>query len=59
MIQVFFNMIDHFLPYMIPDAESLPLYRMVLELACVCVCLGTGRPTIEAEAISTAAGSPG
>jgi hypothetical protein len=28
-------MIDSFLS--IPDAESLPLYRMVLKLACVCV----------------------
>jgi hypothetical protein len=28
-------MIDSFLS--IPDAESLPLYRMVLTLACVCV----------------------
>ncbi len=30
------RMIDSFLS--IPDAESLPLYRMVLKLACVCVC---------------------
>ncbi len=29
------RMIDSFLS--IPDAESLPLYRMVLKLACVCV----------------------
>ncbi len=29
------RMIDRFLS--IPDAESLPLYRMVLKLACVCV----------------------
>jgi hypothetical protein len=28
------RMIDNFLP--IPDAESLPLYRMVLKPACVC-----------------------
>jgi hypothetical protein len=28
-------MIDNILPS--PDAESLPLYRMVLKLACVCV----------------------
>ena len=28
------RMIDSFLS--IPDAESLPLYRMVLKLACVC-----------------------
>jgi hypothetical protein len=28
------RMIDCFL--FIPDAESLPLYRMVLKLACVC-----------------------
>ncbi len=33
-------MIDNILPS--PDAESLPLYRMVLKLACVCVvhCVG-------------------
>lgn len=31
------RMIDSFLS--IPDAESLPLYRMVLKLACVCVCV--------------------
>jgi hypothetical protein len=40
------RMIDSFLS--IPDAESLPLYRMVLKLACVC---GTGMSlgrTIEA-----------
>ena len=29
------RMIDSFLS--IPDAETLPLYRMVLKLACVCV----------------------
>jgi hypothetical protein len=29
------RMIDNFQP--IPNAESLPLYRMVLKLACVCV----------------------
>jgi hypothetical protein len=28
------RMIDSFLS--IPDAESLPIYRMVLRLACVC-----------------------
>jgi hypothetical protein len=28
------RMIDNFLS--IPEAESLPLYRMVLKLACVC-----------------------
>jgi hypothetical protein len=31
------RMIDSFLS--IPDAESLPLYSMVLKLACVCVYL--------------------
>ena len=31
------RMIDSFLS--IPDAESLPLYRMVLKLACVCAAL--------------------
>ncbi len=30
-------MIDNSLP--IPDAESLPLYRMVLKLVCVCACV--------------------
>ncbi len=34
-------MIDSFLS--IPNAESLPLYRMVLKLACVCVCDKGGR----------------
>jgi hypothetical protein len=29
------RMIDSFLS--IPNAESLPLYRMVLKLACVCI----------------------
>ncbi len=47
------RMIDSFLP--IPDAESLPIYRMVLKLACACararvcratytVCLATRAP---------------
>ncbi len=36
------RMIDSFL--FIPDAESLPLYRMVLKLACVCVCGPSGWP---------------
>jgi hypothetical protein len=30
-------MIDNFLP--IPDAESLPLYRMALNLLVACVCV--------------------
>jgi hypothetical protein len=30
------RMLGNFLP--IYDAESLPLYRMVLKLACVCAC---------------------
>jgi hypothetical protein len=33
----------------IPDAESLPLYRMVLKLACVCQVEGICLPELNME----------
>ena len=42
------RMIDNFLS--IPDAESLPLYRMVLKLACVCA--GRSHPAPDLVAVA-------